>query len=446
MNPRRAAYFFLESLRGLPEGRYFRRFLQEDRDGIPPDTTKRLLVDLLAYCKRSVPYYAEVMRGIGGYFDDDPESYLRRLPILTKEIIRNRFDDLKSVELGTHKWHLSSSGGSTGEPVRIIRDFEGEARTAAISFLYSLWAGCEIAGRQVRLWGSERDIIHGHEKWGARLLNDILNVTLVNAFNLDRKRIFDFIALINAQRPKLIVAYAQSLYDVARYCEREGLEVRPQEAIITSAETLYPFMRETIARVFRCRVFNRYGSREVGAIAGERPGYEGLWVAPWGCHIEIVDSAGQPMPDGAQGEILVTSLTNYAMPLVRYKIGDIGILCPKKTGGQRGNGQVLQQVFGRITDTFITRDGALVYPGFFASFLSSRNWILKFQIIQKSVKCLVFRIVLSGSAAPPGELNEIAAKTRLIMGDDSEVIFEFVEKIVPGPSGKHRYEVSEVTL
>jgi hypothetical protein len=76
MNLRQEAYFTLVGLRGQPLGHYYRRMVQEDQKGIPPDTTKKLLIQLLTHCRQSVPYYAEIMRNIGDSFQDDPE----RLP------------------------------------------------------------------------------------------------------------------------------------------------------------------------------------------------------------------------------------------------------------------------------------------------------------------------------------------------------------------------------
>ena len=78
--------------------------------------------------------------------------------------------------------------------------------------------------------------------------------------------------MLNARRPKLIVAYADAMHQLARFCEEEGVEVAGQTPVITSATTLHSFMRERIERIFRARVFNRYGSRELGDIACEDPG------------------------------------------------------------------------------------------------------------------------------------------------------------------------------
>jgi phenylacetate-CoA ligase len=444
MNLRKWLYFTLVGSRGQRLGADYERFVQEDQDGIPPDTTKKLLVQLLTHCKQSVPYYAEVMRDLGDSFYEDPEEYLRRFPILTRDTLHSHFDELKSNDLVRRKWYLNSSGGSTGEPVQFIQDWEHAARSGAITLLFSKLAGREIGESEVRIWGSLRDITGGTEGRRARFVNRLTDTTFLSVFQLTPSDMREFISILNAKRPKLIVAYAGAMYELARFAESEGLEVVPQAAIMTSAVTLYPFMRDTIERVFQCRVFNRYGSREVGDIASERPGLDGLWVAPWGSYIEVVDVEGNRVPDGTEGEILVTLLTNFAMPLVRYRIGDRGVLSPRRSNEQGRCGQVLDAVLGRSYDMFINRDGTLVEGGHFMALLWSRDWIAKYQVIQESRSSILFKIVKAGSGPQAAELEEISAGARSIMHDDVEVTFEFVDEIVPTASGKHRFIISEL--
>jgi phenylacetate-CoA ligase len=342
--------------------------------------------------------------------------------------------------LERRKWFFNTSGGSTGEPVRFIQDRDYAARIGAITLLFSKLAGREIGECEVRLWGSERDIIHGSEKWKTRFINKLTNTIFLNAFCMTPARMREFITIINSKKPKLIVSYVESIYELARLCESEALEVLPQVAIMTSAGTLYPFMREKIEKVFQCRVFNRYGSREVGDIACERPGRDGLWVAPWGNYLEIVDSEGKQLLDGTEGEILVTSLTNFAMPLIRYRIGDRGVFSPESSSRR----QVLGAVFGRTVDFFRMRNGGIIAPGYFEGLLYFRDWVQQFQIIQKEESYIIFKIVKSRSDHQQLELDEIVAKTKLIMGDDCKVTFDFVDKIEPSSSGKYRYQISEV--
>jgi len=391
-----------------------------------------------------VPYYAEAMRERGDSFYADPEEYLRRFPILTRDTLRRRFDELKSTDLARRKWYMNSTGGSTGEPVQLIQDREFATRSGAITLLYSKLVGREIGEPQVYLWGSERDIVQGSEGWRAHAINSLTETVFLNAFRMTPELMREFVTVLNVKRPKLVVAYAQAIYELARFAEREGLEVTPQAAIMTSATTLFPFMREAIERVFQCKVFNRYGSREVGDIACEGPDREGLWVAPWGNYIEIVDRHGVRVPDGTEGEILVTSLTNYAMPLIRYQIGDTGRLSPPNELRQKGSAQVLQAILGKTVDIFRTSEGALVEPGYFEGLMYFKDWIQKFQVIQTSTSRIVFRIVRSDSHCSHADLEQIVTETKMLMGSDCEVTFEFVDEIPASGSGKYRYQISEV--
>jgi phenylacetate-CoA ligase len=250
---------------------------------------------------------------------------------------------------------------------------------------------------------------------------------------------------LNRLRPRLIVAYAQAAYELARFAERERICVAPQRAVLTSAGTLYPFMREKIATVFGCEVYNLYGSREVSDIACELPGLNGLWVAPWSNFVEIVDEAGRPVPPGTEGNIVVTCLTNYAMPLLRYRIGDRGALLPDDTVADHPGTQVLKHVSGRNVDVFRTRDQMLIDGEYFTHLLYFRPWVRKFQVVQKAYGHIVFKVVRSNGEPAKSELEDIAAKARLVMGLGCRVDFEFANDLPPHSSGKYRYTISEVS-
>ena len=437
-------YFSLVGIRGQALGSYYRHILTEDRSGISRDTSARLLRNLFIHCKESVPYYAKIIQEVGDSYLDDPIDYLHRIPILSRDLLRKSYNELKSSDLHRRRWFLNTTGGSTGDPIRFIQDREYAARSGAITLLFSKLAGREFGESELYLWGSERDIIRGSEKWQARLIHKLTNSSFINAFRMTPETMRGAISLLNQQKPKLIVAYVDSIYALARFVEREGLAVVPQIAIMTSAGTLYPFMREKIERVFQCRVFNRYGAREVGDIACERPGLDGLWVAPWGNYIEIIDKDGNLVTDGTEGDILVTSLTNYAMPLIRYRIGDRGILTPSSNNYRYQNEQVFENITGRTTDIIITKNGDIVHGGYFMVLLFYRDWILHYQVVQKSYSHLVFRIIKSDSTYQQSELDEITKDSQIVMGDDCKIEFKFVNEISPSPSGKYRYIISEL--
>jgi phenylacetate-CoA ligase len=424
--------------------REYRRTIRQDGRGASKATTRQLLIDLLDHCKRSVPYYADLMKNQGNSFREDPEGYLTAFPILTKVDIRKNFERLKSTDLNRRKWRTNTTGGSTGEPGIFIQDYEFLARVGAIQWLSNLWAGRKLGEPAIRVWGSERDVLEGTMGLKSNLIYYLTNDTWFNGFFMTPPRMRALLERINTTPPQLMIGYSRCLYELARFAEEEGIAVAPQKAILSAADMLYPAMREKIEAVFQCIVFNRYGSREVGDVACECGEHNGLHVFPLGNYVEIVDDEGHPLPLGTEGNIVLTSLTNYAMPLVRYFIGDRGILSPVDHCRCGRTGQILQQIIGRTTDVFQTNAGTLVEGGYFAFLLHYRAWLRRFQVVQKTHSSIVFRVERTAMRETKDELDEIIEKTKVVMGRDCIVTFEFVEELKPGPSGKYQYIVSEI--
>lgn len=441
MNLRKHIYFTLNTLRGFRYPQIYSDYINQEKTVVASQVTKELLIKLLHHCKKSVPYYAKLMNEVSyeDLLDQNPEVYLSKLPVLTKDLIRKNFEELKSLDLEKRKWYFNASGGSTGEPIRLIQDREYFNHSHAITLLYSYLVGREVGEPQVNLWGSERDILDATRNWRATFSGFFSNTVYMNAYQMSHQRMAHYIKLINQKSPKLILAYAIAIYELAKFAESKQLKIIPPQAIMTSAENLHPWMREKIERVFQCKVFNRYGSREVGDIACERPGFEGLWVAPWGNYVEIVDDDNNPLPPGIEGNILITSLTNFAMPLIRYKIGDRGIL-----SATHPSGQVFRMLSGKDTDMLKMKDGTLTESGYFEGLMYFKDWVKNYQVIQKSHSKIVVKIVPITSSYPLEELEEFVEKTKILMGEDCIVDFEFVDHIETTPSGKYRFVISEV--
>jgi len=445
MNWRKPAYLAYASLRGYRFPSLLRRYLAEYEGGIDPKTMPTALSRLLLHCQQATPYYTELLSKVSpSQIRRDPRAVVQQLPILTKELIRNNFGALQSRDNSGRNCEINTSGGSTGEPVKLIQDDEYRDASTAIQWLSHHQLGCPVGAPHVRLWGSERDLESGTKSRKAQLFNWLTNTTWMNAFAMSPERMRGFIDVLNSSRPRLVVAYAQAIYELARFAEREQIPVAPQRAVLTSAGTLYPFIREKIAQVFRCEVYNLYGSREVSDIAWELPGLKGLWAPPWANFIEIVDEEGAAVPAGTEGNIVLTCLTNYAMPLVRYWIGDRGALLPES---ESPDGiQMLSHVSGRTVDTFRRSDQTLVDGEYFTHLLYFRPWVWKFQLVQKSFNHILFRLVSTNGKPAREELDEIAARARLAMGDDCNVEFEFCDELPPLRSGKFRYTISEVCV
>jgi phenylacetate-CoA ligase len=227
------------------------------------------------------------------------------------------------------------------------------------------------------------------------------------------------------------------MYELAKFIEQNNLSIKNIDAIITSAGTLYPFMRETIEKNFKVKIYNRYGSREVGNIACEEPNIDGLVITD-DVFVEIVDENGNKCEDGVEGEIIVTSLINHAMPLIRYKIGDRGVLNTSKY-----DFPILEKVSGRNVNMFRTKDNKLIDGEYFTHLLYHIEWIKKFQIIQKDYDLIEVKLIKNFDESKE-DLNNIESGIKKVMGANCIVKFNFVDEILPLKSGKYLYTICEL--
>lgn len=415
-----------------------------------------LLGRLLRHAYEKVPYYGRVLREKGGdslFRAASPRTILRAMPILTKDILRVEFDNLKSSDISSRRWFTNFSGGSTGEPVRFIQDLAHSLRLDAVKSLYDAWTGYREGMRRVRLWGSERDLLVGKETLRTRMSRWLRNELYLNSFRMTESDMDSYVAELNRFRPVQILGYVDAMYELACYIERKGLEVFSPKSIMTSAGTLYPHMRETIERVFCTRVFNRYGSREVGDIACECEAHDGLHISPLTHYVEILREDGSPAAPGEEGEVVVTALQNFAMPLIRYRIGDRAVWAETQTCECGRKWPKLQRVTGRVTDVFVLRDGTRVSPAYFIHMIGvvlRPEWVRKFQVVQEDFDFVRLLIVptdkerVGRGTGMEIEHTELARIVGLVLGGECRLEIEYVDDIPPTPSGKYRYVVSRV--
>jgi phenylacetate-CoA ligase len=147
-----------------------------------------------------------------------------------------------------------------------------------------------------------------------------------------------------------------------------------------------------------------------------------------------------------EGNILVTNLYNYAMPLIRYSIGDRGVLSSNGTCSCGRRGQILERLSGRNVEMFRRKDGTLVEGVYFNHLLYYRVWVKKYQVVQKDYSNVVFKVQKTRKDYQPdeSELEEIRSQTKLVMGSDCLVTIEFLDDIPPSRSGKYSYTVCEI--
>ena len=401
---------------------------------------------LVEYAYQYVPYYQRTFDEVG-FTPSDLRSditSLTKLPILTKSIIRENWNDLLTTEPDRRR-RLSqlSTSGSTGQPLIFMQDSDFRDGVTADIQRHMGWAGWELGDLQALIWGA--NINPGlTRRMRARLIDWVWNRFQTDAFVMTDQTMTAFAQRIRRQRPPILFGYATSLYRFAQFIGRSPYQDITFKGVFASAELLLPSVREFIENTFRCRVFNRYGTLELGGVACECEAHTGLHVSMENNYVEILCN-GYPAEPGKVGDIIVTNLNNLGMPFIRYSIGDGGAwyLGTNCTCGRVS--PMLQAVEGRIVDSFKTRDGRVVWAGFAGAAFHCLDHpaIKQFQAVQKSLDNIIVRLVPDGEIPQP-VLEEISHAIQAVFGENVVVDFEFPDAIPALPSGKHRYAVSEL--
>jgi phenylacetate-CoA ligase len=394
----------------------------------------------LVHAGRHVPYYRRLFAETG--FDPlrvDSVRALRRLPCLSKPIIRAQSAALRSETAGALKRY--TTGGSSGEPLTF---YIGKARIShdvAAKWRATRWWGVDIGDPEVVLWGSPIEI--GAQDRLRGLRDRVLRSTLLPAFEMSEVNLDRFIAQIRRLRPRMLFGYPTALALVAQHARTRGVRVDNlgiRVAFVT-AEQLYPEHRACIEQGFNCAVANGYGGRDAGFIAHQCQA-GGLHISAEDIVVEVIGEDGQCVAPGLPGEVVVTHLATRDFPFVRYRTGDIGILDARPCPCGRGL-PVIREIVGRSTDYVIAQDGTRM-PGTALTYvLREMPEIAAFKIVQETRELLRVQVVPAANWSSPIE-ESIRAGLRARLGRSTEVVVEVTDRIPPERSGKYRYIVSHV--
>jgi phenylacetate-CoA ligase len=408
------------------------------------DIQERDLGLMLVHAWRHVPYYRQVLADCGAVRDGRAilENF-SRIPPLTKDVLRQQGDALLSDDYHGRKWYHNTSGGSTGEPVRLVQDRAYKDWGFACRFYFNEMVGKKVGEPELQLWGSERDIFHGSENLRTRVEHWGFNRCLLNSFAMTDATMAGYVDRWNRFQPLLVWAYTSSIHEFARYLERTGREIRPPRAIVVTAETLTEEVRRYVEGVIGCPVLNQYGSREVGAIGCECDRKQGLHVFNTLLRLEVLDETLAPCAPGRMGALYVTPLTNFSMPLIRYGIGDTAVAAGERVCGCGRGWPLLGAVTGRTSDHFRARGGKIVHGEYFTHLFYDQPKVRQFRVIQHGYEDVEVMVQPPGSLSVSGRAD-VEQKIRLVMGEECRLQFTEVEDIPRLSSGKYRYTVSEV--
>ena len=387
------------------------------------------LEKLLRHAYHTTPYYHELFK---------TESLpISQVPPLEKKNIREQLERLCSEAFPQEQRIKNATGGSTGEPLTFYQDRNYWNQRNLSVYYFDRWAGWDFGEPQLIIWGALADL-EGDEHWKYQLNNFWRNHYWLNGFHLTDTTMRTAFHQMDRCRPHTVLAYPSSLYQFARFIFENGLKPRwDLKGIISSAEMLHSHYRDLAETVFSTKVYNRYGGREVGLIAMECK-EERMHINCRDIYLEI-DS---PDPYTTPGDILITQLNNYAMPFIRYRIGDIGRLSDEacSCGNQL---PVLAELLGRSTATFRTRTGTLIHAGYFTQQFYNVIGVDQFQLIQESLKHCVLKVVINTQWTEAAR-RYMVQKIQGALGADVIVTVKLVEEIPLPASGKREFTISKV--
>jgi phenylacetate-CoA ligase len=405
---------------------------------------RQRLCRLLTYAYRYVPYYRCVFDRAGFRPDEvlTDLASLHKLPLLTKAIIGENFDDLLTTESRRRaQLSRSSTSGSTGQPLIFMLDADFRDYFTADVHRHLTWGGWEFGQSHAYLGGASFEVSQV-QSLRSRLMDWALNRCVTNAYILSEESMRAFAERIRRRRPCLLYGYASSLYHFAEFVRRSEFDDIRFKSVSSCAEVLYLHQRQLIERTFGCKVLDRYATRELGELGSQCEFQTGLHVSVESVYIEILDENGQPTCPGEPGNIVVTSLNNCGMPFIRYMLADVaswysGDACPCGRAHP-----MLSVVDGRHNDMFKARDGRIVWGGM-ANPLWDIEGVKQFQLVQRTYDSVLVRVVKEGGLQP-AERTRVEEAIAAALGENVKVEFAFPSVIPIEKSGKYRYQICEI--
>lgn len=382
-----------------------------------------------------VPFYRELWSERRRKGDQSSWENLENWQILEKQTLREHAAKFVADDCRREKMFHDHTSGTTGTSLNLWSTAE------TVKFWYALfearsrrWYGVSRRDHWAIL-GGQLVVPVSNRKPPFWVWNAGLNQLYLSSYHLAPDLIKHYIDAIAKYRVSYILGYSSALYTLAQEIIRQKRNDIRLAVVITNAEPLFGFQRETISEAFHCPVRETYGMAEIVTAAGDcEQGRLHQWL-----DVGIIERKSAEK-NGAE-DFICTGLINADMPLIRYRVGDCGSFSDDECACGRTL-PLIEKIEGRSDDILLTADGRRV--GRLDPIFKNDLPVKEAQIIQKSLKKIVVRIV------PFDEFNRqtqesLSKEIRQRLGD-VEVILETVKEIPRTERGKFRAVICELPL
>lgn len=398
----------------------------------------KLLLRMVEYSYQYVPFYRKKMDDLGIQpVDIKGLEDIVKLPILSKKQVREAGDDIISSKYSKWQLRAARTGGSTGAPMIIWRNWDSIGNEHAFVRRQWEWAGLKLSDRCAFLM-SKVVVTPGTQNPRLYFYDPIMRELLLSTYHLSHKNAMHYVEICKKYNIRALVGYPSALSFVAKVCLEENIEF-PLQAALTTSEIVSPEMREVIAKAFKCRVYDYYGSAErvCYIYTCEKGSYH---VIPEYGYTEMIPiSESEPQ----RCRIISTGFWNYGMPLIRYETGDVVVKSEEKCPCGR-NFQVIKSIDGRDGDVIKTLSGRQLGVTLIIQLLyviCGSRCISESQMIQDSIDHVTIEYVPTVSFTSQ-DLDEFKKKISEYIPEELSFDFKKVEKCRRTESGKLRPLVS----
>ncbi len=396
---------------------------------------------LINHAYEKIPFYNRIMHNLRLTPDDIKTIYdLPKLPILTKNDIKNNYHQLISPEVKGFRLRHGHTSGTTGSPLNICYDVKTCVVHHVADWRQKYWAGMKYGDAYASIQGRVIVPIHQKKKvfWRKNYVN---NQLFLSSFHLKEENIPYYFEKLKGEGIKVLEGYPSNIYILAMYLAKYK-KTFPLAAVLTSSETLFDYQRKAIEEAFRCKVFDFYGMAERAVFASECDCHEGHHMNMDYGIIEFLDHKNEPVEPGKMGKIIATGLHNLAMPLIRYQTSDTCAM--RESVCSCGRGFPLMDDVATKNESIITLpDGRLISPSVLTHPFKPMHNIAESQIIQEDLKRLLVKIVKREGFTTEDEVRLINAFHERL-GEEIEIEIEYVDSIPRTNSGKFKWVISKI--
>lgn len=396
------------------------------------------LAQMLRHCTAKSRYYRERYADALKQQNISARKRLEQLPVLSKQTLREQRLDFLAA--GERMYWRNQTSGSTGTSLQV--DLNARTYKLLMGLLVDYEAQHGVYPGDARATFAGRALqppeLNAPPFWR---YNSADNQTLFSTLHLSDENIPHYLQQLERVQPREIIGYPSAIYSVAEYCLRNGIKPGFHPAVVvTNSETLFDWQREAIERAFACPVADYYGVAE-GVVFASQCTAGRYHFNPLLSIVEFL-RGDDDTPAGLDepARIVCTTLTNTAMPLLRYEIGDEAMLaeraCPCGL-----DYPAAMRIVGRIDDTVMTPDGRSV--GRLDHIFKGLTGVRECQIVQEELDLITLRIVRDDTFSAASE-RALRENLRARLGLNIRVQFEFIDRIPRTSRGKFKGVVSKI--